>query len=592
MYIKKFILFTFSLFFFHFSIAAEIKYDVEFEGETNKEITSLLQTVSQLVILKDQPPVTLIALKRRAEADIPNILEALHSTAHYEAKVKVDIDKDQHPILVIVHIELGPVYPLASFKIEPIVRSEANEIALKTIFLKDLDVTLGKPALPKTILSAEKKLLRNLAEQGFPLAVIEKREVSVDVATKNVHVLLRIDTGPHVKFGEVQLSGLNKVQERFIKKKIYWQRGAFYDPCLVEGTQSSIESSGLFSSVLVTSGTDVNEQGEIPVVIEVHESKHRSIGFGASYNTQLGLGGTADWEHRNIRGCGEKLSLRTDIWEKLQRGVLLYRLPDFRCPSQDFLWILEGEREITKGFKESFFSASGIIEKKINENTQLSYGGTFKQLDSEDSNHNGSFSLLKVPFQLKWSDANNLLDPSSGHTIQIKITPTVQLRSPQFFYSIHNFTASTYFPLDLEKKTVLALKMNIGSIWGTTDKEIPPPERFYAGSENTLRGYGYLTVSPLNHKHKPIGGRSLMIYSIELRRRITEKWSLMGFYEVGNVYKDIFPRFDKKQLQSTGFGVRYHTAVGPLRLDFAFPLNRRKKLDRRFQFYLSIGQAF
>jgi len=142
------------------------------------------------------------------------------------------------------------------------------------------------------------------------------------------------------------------------------------------------------------------------------------------------------------------------------------------------------------------------------------------------------------------------------------------------------------------KSTVLAGKVKWGSIFGASTTALPPPERMYAGSSQTLRGYAFETVSPLREDGKPAGGRSLMVYSFELRQRITKTWGGVAFYEIGNVYATPTPEFNFKQLQSAGFGIRYYTAVGPLRFDMAFPFNRRKNLDAAFQIYFSIGQTF
>lgn len=84
----------------------------------------------------------------------------------------------------------------------------------------------------------------------------------------------------------------------------------------------------------------------------------------------------------------------------------------------------------------------------------------------------------------------------------------------------------------------------------------------------------------------------MMIYSVEARMRVWENLGLVAFYDFGNVYPESYPQFNYKILQSTGLGLRYHTPVGPLRIDLAFPLNRRAHVDNAFQLYFSIGQAF
>jgi translocation and assembly module TamA len=162
---------------------------------------------------------------------------------------------------------------------------------------------------------------------------------------------------------------------------------------------------------------------------------------------------------------------------------------------------------------------------------------------------------------------------------------------PNFAYAINLATVTGYMPVFNDDFFVLAGKAHIGSIYGSRRYTIPPPERFYAGSECVLRGYKYMTVSPLDREDKPIGGRSIMVYSLETRFRI-QSFGWAFFYEVGNVYEQIVPQFFHKQLQSIGLGFRYFTQVGPLRFDLAFPLNPRKGIDKPFQLYISIGQAF
>ena len=187
---------------------------------------------------------------------------------------------------------------------------------------------------------------------------------------------------------------------------------------------------------------------------------------------------------------------------------------------------------------------------------------------------------------------DSILETTKGGSLQLKCIPSLQLLKHQFAYCINSFTGSLYQSLTEDKRHVLAAKVILGSIFGASKHEIPPPERFYAGSDSTLRGYRYLTVSPLNHKgDKPIGGRSMFIYSMELRNRIGDDFGYVFFYDIGNVYRDAFPNLLNKVRQSVGLGIRYYTPIGPLRVDLAIPLNRRK-IDNALEAYFSIGQSF
>lgn len=567
-------------------------YDVVFEGVENPEALELLHSVSKLEKLKDSPPATLLGLKRRAERDLETMMEAMHSMGYYGAKGSFTISEDRSQ--VIVHLDPGSLYRFSEFTIRYLQNGdETSENILNChVTLEDLKVQIGEIAIPETILSAEDLLLDKLNINGYAFASIKNREVLANQKENAVLVRLVVDTGPLTYFDSITITGLDRVEENFIYKKLRWREGELYNPCKIEKTQEALELSSLFKSVNISHGEEPIDGNLMPITIHVSEAKQRSIGFGLNYTTSLGPGVTAEWEDRNIMGQGQKLNVRADVWQSLQEGKISYLIPDFKRQNQNLIWMLDYQHERTKSFTENAFSVSGTIERKLSDHLLISYGGMYKRLRSQRSDYNGTFDLLKLPLQLRWSNADNILEPTKGGTLLLKAIPSLQMFHPYFAYSINTMTGTYYQSLTENKRHVLAFKLMAGTIVGANENEIPPPERFYAGSESTLRGYRYLTVSPLGcHHHKPLGGRSMLIYSVELRNRIGKDFGLVFFYDIGNVYKKAIPDFKDKFLQSVGLGIRYYTPIGPIRLDLAVPLNRRH-IDNSFEAYFSIGQSF
>lgn len=578
---------------FILAFASMDAYEVRFEGFDDPKTLELIHSVSQLEKLKDTPPSTLIGLRRRAENDMTHVIQVFHNFAHYNAKANFTIENKGD--LIIVNVDPGPIYPLAVFSISYVLNGEEQDnLPRCPISLDDLQITIGDPATPESILNAEDTLIDQLNLQGYAFAKVIKKDAFADQQANNVIVLIEVDTGPLTFFGPIRINGLERVNECFIRKKIRWQEGDLYDPKKIDLTQGTLDLSGLFKSVNITQSSDPIDENLMALDINVIEGKQRSIGFGVNFTTQFGPGISAEWEDRNILGGGEKLSFKADLWAKLQNGSISYVIPDYKRADQNLIWLLNYDHSRTKAFTESSFSLSATIERRINARLIASYGCMYKNLLSERSEHNGTFNLLKTPLQLKWSNVDSILDPSEGVTFHLKCIPTLQMLDPQFAYCINTLTTTYYRDLLDNKRHILASKLILGSIVGAGKHDIPPPERFYAGSENTLRGYRYLTVSPIeeHHHHKPIGGRFLFVYSLELRNRITEDFGLVGFYDIGNVYFDSWPNSKRGLLQSAGLGIRYYTPVGPLRLDLAVPLNRRKHIDNYLEAYFSIGQTF
>ncbi|MBA2367583.1 MAG: BamA/TamA family outer membrane protein [Candidatus Protochlamydia sp.] len=571
-------------------------YEIYYEGLQDKTAHALLESVSQLVKLKDTPPPTLLGLKKRADGDIPNLVLALQSLSYYEAKVTFEIA--DNGTVVLLKINTGPAYPLKSFSVRYFQEgNETLEEPTSPPSLKCLNVELGALALPETIISAEDTLLDKLHLEGYAFASIIKKDVFADKQEKVVIVMIEVELGPQAFFGPVKIKGLERVRKSYFYKKFRWEEGDLYDPKKIEKTHEALELSGLFSSVNLAQGEREKGSPLFPLDINVVEAKQRTIGFGANFisgiKSGLGPGITAEWQDRNIGGEGESLSFQINLWKKQKESRITYLIPDFCRQNQNLIWQLDYKKEQIKAFRESAFSLSATIDRQISDKLRVSYGAMYKLLRSTKSARDGTYDLFKVPLQLQWTAVDSLLDPTTGWSAHLKVTPSLQVLRPYFAYSINSLTTSFYQPLTQDKRHVFAGKLMLGTITGARKHDIPPPERFLAGSENALRGYGYLTVSPLGKDCKILGGRSLLIYSLELRSRIGKNFGLVGFYEIGNVFPNFYPDFNKKFLQSAGFGIRYHTPVGPLRVDFAVPLNRRnKKLDHPFEIYFSIGQAF
>lgn len=559
------------------------EYITRFQGIEEPALLSLVESASQLSCLQTHPPQTSAALRRRADGDIANLKTALQSQGYYSPDVDINLNFEVSPIAITITLHPGPLYAFGNIRLLP----ENFDISPEM-----LGIEPGKPALPSLIVQAEDTILELLIKKGYALASLQHREVTSDDEQRLIHVIYTIESGPQTSFGESEILGLDQVEESFVRNKICWKDGEPYSPEKVDKTIQALESSHLFSSINITHSSETDLNGRLPMIIQVAEGKPRSIGFGIGYSTQRGPGITGEWEHRNLRGKGDRFRFATNLQWESQDALVSYMIPDVGIKGQDLLWKLEGQHDLTEGFEDTSVSFSGTLERQLNTKMRLSYGAMYKWLHINNSDNNGDYHLLKSPVQIKWSEVDIPLDPTSGYSVYFKTEPSLQVCSPQFGYLINTLSGTYYYSLNENKSLILAAKGTIGSIWGSSRHAIPPSERFYGGSETMLRGYKYMTVSPLDAKHKPVGGRSLMAGSLEARWRPTDKWGGVLFYDVGNVYSSPTPSFGEKLLQSVGAGLRYFTPIAPLRLDVAFPLNRRKFVDPGWQIYFSIGQSF
>ncbi len=569
-------------------IVAAISYTVDFEGVNDSCLLKELKAVSALTSLKKRPPASFNALRYRADADIPGLIKVLHAYGYYDATVKMEIQGSE----VIVQIDLGKVYTLQDYTIRLYNGNFENPITCDRITLCALEINLEKPALAESIIKAELKLLELLADCGYPLATVDKREILADAETKTIHVNVEVNSGPLAKFGELTLAGDGGVKPSYICQKVLFYDGELYASSIVESTQKKLMETGLFSSILITHDDALTEDGTLKMSLDVTETKHRSISFGASYQTFYGFGFTFNWEHRNLGGMGRKIGLQGDITQRSQTGVLNYLIPGFFRPNQDYVIQAEAGHEDITPYSDRTYNFLNRVERRVSDKFRVTGGIKLEQLLVTDSAANGNFYLTEVPFYLRWSNADDLLNPTEGMTFEYTTTPSVNYMKKNIYYLIQEFSYCNYFSLLETCGFIFAQKITLGSIFSTGLDAIPLPKRFLGGSEEELRGYRYRTVSPLNSHGKPLGGRSAVYYTAEFRFRLTKTIGIVPFFDLGNVEFNMFPPFTGKWYKSLGLGFRYFSFFGPIRVDFAVPLDRRKELDPAYRFLVDIGQTF
>ncbi|MBY0529063.1 MAG: BamA/TamA family outer membrane protein [Rhabdochlamydiaceae bacterium] len=572
--------------------AGGIHYSVEFEGLDDDRTLKAIKSISSLTSLKKRLPASLNALRYRAESDVPDLIKVLHAHGYYEAEVSIRVLEIYNRILVVVSIDPGPLYPLESYDIHLYCDSSEETTHCCSIGLSEIDIQLGKPARSAKIIDAELKLLDRLSERGYPLATVEDRKIIVDGKTKSVRVTLDVKTGQKSSFGTTTIVGNDSVKPLYIQHKINWKENECYNSDLVENTQNTLMETGLFSSVYITHEEQLNAQGQLPMKIEVTETKHKSVNVGVSYQTVFGPGVTFGWENRNVAGMGRRFTLQGDITRISHSGIATYFHPDFKRVNQDLVCQGQAAHEsLPVAYSMRSYSLMTRFERRFGKRVRLSLGVQGERLFVTASAHNGNYWLLEGPIYLRLSTANSLLDPTKGATIEFTTTPSMNVGNPNQLYLIQQASESSYHPLNKRKSIVFAQQLTLGTIWSPQLNSVPLNKRFLGGSEQNLRGYRYQTVSPLRDE-KPIGGRSAIFFTLETRFRISPSIGLVPFFDMGNVYLTQYPSWHGKWFKSTGIGLRYYSFMGPFRLDVAFPLNRRKEIDPVYKVLVSIGQTF
>ena len=573
------------LFFFIFlaNTLHAFTYRVRIEGVSDDALLESINETAQICNPTHKKGISGIkSLKQDSEEDIEKITQAAKFFGYLSAHTIYSVTNDKEPT-VIFKVTLGPLYHIDSFTV---VEDEVSPIeAIPENLSKNIAATTPN------ITNQEQLVLDHLLNQGYRSARITKREIRADLATHTVDHMITIERGEKVYFDDPVIHTSGKLSLDKIRKCVLWKKGDVYSKESIEQTKIALEKTNFFSEITIHEDDSHTGNHLVNVEIDLEEMPHHTVGAGLSYMTFKGPGIAFDYEDRNIRNLGEKFAFRVELWKKFQTVAASFQQQDLLNLDETVTWATEYNRQKIIAFSSRDISVGVILDKKIAPLMDAYIGARLEALRSFSEHRIQRYWLLKSPFGFRYNSSNDLLDPTRGVILHTKLTPAYQFLGKDFTYFIHNTTFSTFCSLPSETIT-LATKITFGNIVGSSRNTIPPPDRFFGGSDNSLRGYKYQTVSPLDRKGDPIGGRSLLTGTVETRFRT--KWHIgwVLFYDIGNVYTQNVPDLKKKQFHSYGFGARYTTPIGPLRLDIGIPLNRRKKLDSRFQVYFSIGQAF
>jgi translocation and assembly module TamA len=574
-----------------------LDYSVEILGVEDSDLKGLLEKSSQLFALIERPPATRGGVRRRAEGDMERFGATLRSEGYYAATSTFEIVEDTAPktddgaapVVVRISVDPGPAYKLSEVAVRyPETVAEVSDLPRDA---DDLDLEIGMRARAVAILTAQNNLILDLKNLGYPFAEVTDRKTTIRHDEAIMRVAFEADPGPLAHFGAVSIEGTEEVDEDYVRVLLTWQDGDLFSREAVDATRRELLRSGLFASAKINLAEAVDAEGRLPVTIDVLEAKHRSVGFGAKYSTGEGAGVEAFWEHRNFFGNGERLRVTATAAQIEQMLDGAFRKPNFLQRDQALLANLAVRHANTDAFDEVSAASFAGLERPLGENWTVTGGLANEYLVIDDDDGERTFLLFGLPGTARRDTTDNLLNPSKGTRLTLSLTPWVGTLDESLTW-LNGFTSgSAYYAIDQEARFVLAGRGKLGVIVGEDTAALPANKRFYAGGGGSVRGYEFQKVGPLDDDDDPLGGRSVIEVGAEVRARVTESVGLVPFIDGGMVYDDAYPDFSEEILWAAGLGVRYFTAIGPVRFDLAFPLNGRD-VDDSFQFYISIGQAF
>lgn len=518
-----------------------------------------------------------------------NLQKLLRSRGYYDASIRHSVTDGT----ITYRINPGPQYLIKSLSIDMPARLRQG--------FSGLPIAVGDPLEADKVLGGVKAIEDFLMENACLLNVDVSYQATIIRSEARARLVYRVAPSPEVSVGEVRIDGVTTIDEAFLRDKLQISPGDCFSRRALDAARLKLLRTNLISSV----NSEVSEPyaGQVDVTFVLKERRHRTLRLGVGYYSSEGAGVSAGWEHRNIFQRGEKIEIESKINPVQQTLKAELTVPRFIREDQNLAGKVELSNEERDSYSAESLTVGATVFRTLSKNRTASVGSElkFSQVEEEEETGSENYQLLSFPLGLKLDTTDNLLDARRGATAAFELKPYVDVGDTDTRFLKTTVVLTGYKTAgEMRFEPTLSLRLKAGVISGLNNFELPADERFYAGGGGSVRGYAFQSLGPRPLVEEPdgtfklgdaIGGRALSEISLEGRLRFSDTWGGVLFVDGGNAYADPSPNFSDL-FWGAGIGVRYITSFAPLRLDVAFPLDKRDDLDDDFQVYVSLGQAF
>ena len=509
-----------------------------------------------------------------------DIIKALEAMGYYDSKVTMETVEENTEI--VFHIKSGSQYTIDHIEI----------IGFDGPYV--LPLTKYDSLLAQSVLDAQQQILNEIAQKKCIYKLSVRHEISLNHDEHTADVRFIVEGEKDAKFGVTEFKGNETIKDKYLFQFLTYREGDCWTARKVERTRSALMGTGLLSRVNVDVPGALPESGYVPITLILQESNPRKIRLGGQYSTWEGFGVNLEWRHRNYFGSGEEVSATANASKFLQSLALDFEKPFFLSKRQDLNISVTAKRQDTDAFEEINFDVQNSIDRKLSGHWSVNVGIGFEATNiDEKAGDQNTFGLVSFPAQLDFDNRDDPLDPHKGYNFSYGVRPFFDMLGVSDPFFKHRVTCATYFKLsDSSFDPVLALRSSVGSILGSRTADIPASKRFYAGGGGSIRGFGFQEVGPVSEDGDPVGGRSILETTAELRLKFTDTIGAVAFVDAGNVNNETVLDLEEGLYVGAGMGLRYYTSFGPIRFDVATPVNNKERANQEFQVYISIGQAF
>lgn len=532
----------------------------------NKELKANVE--GYIGTLGDRDEEALLRFSRGAQEQARKAAQALgYYQAQIDTEVKPPAKADQHPQLII---KIDPGEPVRLRNVTVRIEGPASE--MKAFRVPDSRALRAGEPLNHGLYEDAKRLIQNQASRyGFFSGHFTRQRLAVDPQAGVADIELVYQSGPRYRLGAVKFSGDTPLDEDLLQRMVSFKPGTPYDSELIAQLNNDLQSSGYFEGVRVDAAPTAAVGEDIPVDVRLDTRKPRTMGLGLGFSTDVGPRGKANWTRHWVNPQGHSYGWETELSAPRQNVGLWYDVP-LDPPLTDKL-------RFAGGYQNEEIAGTDTLSKlltvgpewhsKLASGWQRVISLKYQREEYSLGDDSGLSHLLMPGVSFSYLRSDNRIDPHNGYRLQFDTQVAKEGLMSDTNLLHGNVLLKGLTTLGHNHRFLGRVQFG-GSATNGYKNNIPPSLRFFAGGDQSVRGYDYQTLSPKNSDGDRIGGRYLVAGSVEYQYSLAEKWRVATFVDQGNAFNTL----ELPSLKTgVGIGVRWVSPVGPLRLDLAKALD-------------------
>jgi len=559
------------------ALAATAHATVEFKGLSR----TTERVVRASLDLADEPCTATDARVRRqyCNADA-QIRQALEVYGYFAPTIDQALDWDEDCWRAVFTIDRGPRVKLRNVRIGITGAGEADQELAATLRKSD-DLVAGE-GLNQRAYDEFKAALASLAQRrGYFDGRFAASRIDVFPEELAADITIDFASGERYRFGPVTLDQ-DVVDPELALRYVNFKPGDPYDADLVNELYTDLLAGGYFQNVELRTTPRPAPDLDVPVTIVLTASAPRTWKTGVGYATDTGAKFRLDFLNQRLNRKGHQLEFNSTVAQVTGEATVAYRLPR-GSPRDEWLSFETGYKYDNPEDSTSNEFRLGVKDVKRRrgnwrETRSLDYVRETFQVGSEAE----QTSNLVLP-AISWANQPRLLPPRprKARRVSFTVSGTDEILGSDTAFMQLESEAKLVLPL----WTTARLLIRGDAGWTIKDefKDLPFSVRYFAGGDNSVRGYDYKTLGPTDATGSVIGGADLLVGSVEFDQRVFGNWSVAAFVDMGNAF-DSFKDMSLKT--GVGGGIRWYSPLGPIRFDVGVPLD---DAPDSFRIHITLG---